>query len=137
MAASSAPRDPRRRRERAERPDEGAMPPHLEGVSAENWQLLRQHERFRLQALEAARREVEAELARPRERNLSNLGVTVTASSAFGVIALALFAMGLGPWSLLPLALLVPAALLAGVYGLLVLRSRPRAPEPGASGVAE
>ncbi|MFB6809509.1 hypothetical protein [Streptomyces sp. NPDC056387] len=113
------------------------MPPHLEGVSPENWELLRQHERFRVQALEAARREVEAELARPRERNLSNLGVTVTASCAFGVIAVALFAMGLGPWSLLPLVLLVPAALLAGGYGLLVFRTRPRTPQSGPSGMAE
>ncbi|MFJ3202168.1 hypothetical protein [Streptomyces sp. NPDC086989] len=65
------------------------------------------------------------------------LGVTVTASCAFGVIAVALFAMGLGPWSLLPLVLLVPAALLAGGYGLLVFRTRPRTPQSGPSGMAE
>ncbi|MFD5506729.1 hypothetical protein ACFWIB_03000 [Streptomyces sp. NPDC127051] len=140
MASSSAPgggRVPGGDRVPRGRPDEGSMPPHLEGVSARDWQLLQEHERVRRTALDAARRQVEAELARPRERNLSNLGVTVVASVAFGIIAVALFAMGLGPWSLLPLALLVPAVLLAVGYGLLVFRIRPRTPESGASGVAE
>ncbi|KOU26851.1 hypothetical protein ADK52_09000 [Streptomyces sp. WM6372] len=124
-------------REPRERPDEDSVPPHLEGVSPENWRLLREHERVHRMALDVARRQVDAELARPRERNLSNLGVTVVASVAFGIIALALFTMGLGPWSLLPLALLVPAVLLAVGYGLLVLGIRPRTPESGGSGMAE
>ncbi|MFK0044547.1 hypothetical protein ACIQU4_10635 [Streptomyces sp. NPDC090741] len=134
MASSSAPgagREPRGR------PDEDSMPPHLEGVSTRNWQLLQEHERVRRMALDVARRQVEAELARPRERNLSNLGVTVVASVAFGIIAVALFTMGLGPWSLLVLALLVPAVLLAVGYGLLVFSIRPRTPESGDSGMAE
>lgn len=41
----------------------------------------------------------------------------------FGVIAVALFATGFGQWSILPLALLVPAFLLALRYALLVLRA--------------
>ncbi|WP_406185852.1 hypothetical protein [Streptomyces sp. NBC_01006] len=134
MASSSAPGEGRVPRER---PDEPSMPPHLEGVSPENWQLLQEHERVRREALDVARRQVEAELARPRERNLSNLGVTVVASVAFGIISVALFTMGLGPWSLLVLALLVPAVLLAVGYGMLVLSIRPRTPESGDSGMAE
>ncbi|WP_369777409.1 hypothetical protein [Streptomyces sp. R33] len=99
------------------------MPPHLEGVGSENWQRLLENERVRRAALDAARRHVEAELARPRERNLSNLCVTAVAAVVFGVIAVALFATGFGQWSILPLALLVPAFLLALRYALLVLRA--------------
>ncbi|MEU9178515.1 hypothetical protein AB0C90_16995 [Streptomyces sp. NPDC048550] len=99
------------------------MPPHLEGVGPENWHRLLEHERVRLAALDAARLQVEAELDRPRERSLSNLGVTAVASVVFGVIAVALFATGFGQWSILPLALLVPAFLLALRYTLLVLRA--------------
>ncbi|TDU75024.1 hypothetical protein EDD91_1690 [Streptomyces sp. KS 21] len=105
------------------RSDEHPMPPHLEGVGSENWQRLLENERVRRAALDAARRHVEAELARPRERNLSNLGVTAVAAVVFGVIAVALFATGFGQWSILPLALLVPAFLLALRYALLVLRA--------------
>ncbi|MEU6946522.1 hypothetical protein ABZ957_15020 [Streptomyces sp. NPDC046316] len=71
------------------------------------------HEYMHRAALGETRRTIEAELARPHERDLSILGVTAVASFAFSIIAAALVAIGLGWWSLLPAALLVPALALA------------------------
>ncbi|MCX4821560.1 hypothetical protein OG883_17000 [Streptomyces sp. NBC_01142] len=107
------------------------MPESMEGVSAEDWGLLVEHEYTHRAALDEARRNVEAELARPRERNLSNLGITVVASLVFGVIAVALFTMGFGWWSLLPVAMLVPALVLALHFAPRVLRPEPETPGPG------
>ncbi|MFF1416130.1 hypothetical protein [Streptomyces sp. NPDC058280] len=101
------------------------MPEYMEGVSTEDWRLLMEHEYKRRAALDEARRNVEAELARPRERHLSHLGINIVASLVFGVIAVALFAMGLGWWSLLPAAPLVPALVLALHFARRVLRPDP------------
>ncbi|GGU94308.1 hypothetical protein GCM10010275_34720 [Streptomyces litmocidini] len=98
------------------------MPEYMEGVSPENWNVLVQHEYMRQSALERARRNVEAELARPREQNLSNLGVTVVATSVFGIISVAMFAIGFGWWALLPLSLLVPALALGLHFTRRVIR---------------
>ncbi|MEU7038570.1 hypothetical protein ABZ958_33555 [Streptomyces sp. NPDC046237] len=101
------------------------MPEYMEGVSPEDWQLLMRHEYMHRAALDEARRTVEAELARPHERNLSILGVTAVASFAFSIIAAALMAIGLGWWSLLPATLLVPALALALHFTWRVLRPEP------------
>ncbi|MGN9796221.1 hypothetical protein ACTMTU_34750 [Streptomyces sp. OZ13] len=107
------------------------MPEYMEGVSAEDWRLMVEHEYAHRAALDEARRNVEAELARPQERNLSNLSITVVASIVFGIIAVALFTIGFGWWSLLPVALLVPALVLALHFTRQVLGPEPEGRGPG------
>ncbi|WP_328506973.1 hypothetical protein [Streptomyces sp. NBC_00391] len=117
------------------------MPESMPGVSLEewerpeneqlreNWELLQAHEYAHRAALEEARHHVRAELARPRERNLSRLGVGVTASFAFGAITVILSTRGLGWWILLPVGPLLPAVALTLRYTWTVLRPEPD-PEP-------
>lgn len=125
-----------RRRRPLRRSGEPHMPEYMEGVNTEDWRLLMEHEYAHRAALDEARLHVEAELDRPRERNLSNLSITSVASLVFGIITVALFAMGFGWRSLLPVALLVPALALAFHFAGQVLRSEPedRGPGPGTSG---
>ncbi|MFI2370077.1 hypothetical protein [Streptomyces sp. NPDC018833] len=99
----------------------------MEGVRREDWALLVEHEYTHRAALDEARRTVEAELDRPHERNVSNLSIAVVSSLVFGIIAVALFAMGFGLWSLLPVTLLVPALALALRFIWMVLRRDPLA----------
>ncbi|MFF6784439.1 hypothetical protein [Streptomyces sp. NPDC012510] len=98
------------------------MPESMEGVTPEAWRRLVAHEYAYRAALEEAHRRVRAELDRPRERYVSHLGVTVVGSFVFGVITVCLFALGFGWWSLLPVALLVPALVLAAHFARRVLR---------------
>ncbi|WP_405820754.1 hypothetical protein OG241_33780 [Streptomyces sp. NBC_01390] len=126
----------RNRRRLRRQSGEPPMPDHMEGVSDETWELLQAHEYTRRAALAAARRHVEAELARPREETLSNLSITAVATFAFGVIAVALFSMGFWGWGLLPAALLVPTFALALLFAWRLLRpeNEGRTSGPGRSG---
>ncbi|MEV7568017.1 hypothetical protein [Streptomyces tanashiensis] len=98
------------------------MPEYMDGVSSEDWRVVVEHEYVYRAALDEARRNVEAELARPHERNLSNLGVSAVATFVFGTMSAALFALGFSWWSLLPLALLVPALVLGLYFGRKVIQ---------------
>lgn len=122
---------PRRPRARS---DEPPMPESMEGVSPEDWELLVAHEYAYRAALDEARRHVEAELDRPHERHLSYMGITIVSSLVFGVIAVALFMIGVGWWSMLPVALLAPALVLALYSARRVLRA---AREGRASGTSD
>ncbi|MGW0840071.1 hypothetical protein ACWD26_07890 [Streptomyces sp. NPDC002787] len=107
----------------------------MEGVSPEDWERLVAHEYEYRAALAEAHRRVRAELDRPRERYLSHLGVTVVASFVFGVIAVCLFALRFGWWSLLPVALVVPALVLAVHFVRRILR--PEGTDSSSSGRAD
>ncbi|MFF1713990.1 hypothetical protein [Streptomyces sp. NPDC058268] len=104
----------------------------MKGVSPENWELLVAHEYTYRAALDEARRHVEAELDRPHQRHLSYMGITIVFSLVFGVIAVALFMIGFGWWSLLPIALPAPALVLALCFARRVLRAGPEGRGPRA-----
>lgn len=110
------------RRRPLRRSNEPHMPEHMEGVSAENWRLLMEHEYMHRSALEEARLHVEAELERPRERNLSNLSITVVASLVFGIIATSFFALGFKLLGFLSVSLLVPTLVMVPYFARSALR---------------